>query len=161
VQALSGTYLYNNKPVNDFDAEMLRKRVGYLQQHPTIFDGDVKANLKVAKPDATDAEMIEALKTVNLWATFEARAGLQTEVAELGRAISGGEAARLALARALLVDFDVLIFDEPTANLDYQSAHQLIADLINLAKSRANRAVILISHDADVIAQADRSYAIG
>ena len=152
----SGSYSFNHVDSASIDPEHLRTRVGYLQQHPTIFAGNVTANLRIAKPEASDAEMIAVLKTVSLWSMFEARQGLQTELAELGRAISGGEIARLALARALLVDFDVLIFDEPTANLDFQTASDLVTDLVALAKSREHRAVIIISHDADVISRAER-----
>jgi ATP-binding cassette subfamily C protein CydC len=142
------------------EPQLLRQRIGYLQQHPTAFAGDVSANLRVAKPDAAESEMIEVLKLVSLWQMFERREGLQTELGELGRAISGGELARLALARALLVDFDVLIFDEPTANLDFDTATALMADLFALAKSRPNRAVLVISHDADLVARADRQVAV-
>ena len=152
----SGSYLYNAVDASELATSTLRTKVAYLQQHPTIFDGDVIANLRVASPEATEAEMIAVLERVGLWQMLESREGLQTHLGELGRALSGGESARLALARALLFDFDVLVFDEPTANLDYETANALMTDLLAMAKSRSNRAVILISHDVDLVARADK-----
>ena len=157
----AGTYRFNGKDVSQTNADALRDKIAYLQQHPTIFAGDVVANLKVAKPDASYEEMIDVLRRVHLWSMFEVRDGLNTDLGELGRAISGGEAARLALARALLVDFDVLIFDEPTANLDFENGQSLMKELVALAKSRSHRAVVVISHDSDVAALADRVQKIG
>ncbi|MEO0024653.1 MAG: hypothetical protein RL196_1094 [Actinomycetota bacterium] len=157
----SGSYSYNGADATKISAESLRTKICYLQQHPTVFAGDVIANLKVAKPDASDNEMIEVLSRVKLWSMLEAREGLQTDLGELGRAISGGEAARLALARALLLDFDVLIFDEPTANLDFENGQSLTKEIISLTKSRPHRAAIIISHDTDVAALADRTQRIG
>ena len=70
-----------------------------------------------------------------------------TQLGDRGVLISGGEAQRLGLARAILADFEVLILDEPTANVDEVAADQLIADLLAVAKGKANRAILLISHE--------------
>jgi ATP-binding cassette subfamily C protein CydC len=78
---------------------------------------------------------------------FEAREGLDTQLGERGFAISGGEAQRVALARMLLADFQVLIFDEPTANVDPETGDALIEDLLALASVELGKSCIFISHD--------------
>jgi ATP-binding cassette subfamily C protein CydC len=100
--------------------------------------------------------MQAVLTKVGLETTFGNREGLETELGERGVFISGGEAQRLVLARALLADFCVLILDEPTANVDAMSAEQLVRDLLGAAKSDGQRTVILITHDSTLGALADR-----
>jgi ATP-binding cassette subfamily C protein CydC len=118
----SGEYLINGKPVENFNLESVRNLIGLVEQNPTIFVGDVKANLLLAKPTATDAELRSVLDRVGLWRSFSSREGLSTQLGDRGVMISGGEAQRLALARALLADFQVLVMDEPTANVDSDQA---------------------------------------
>lgn len=143
----SGKYTINGHPASMFTIDSIRRRVGLVEQSPMIFLGDLRANLSLAKPEASDEELIQALTEVGLWEMFEARAGLDTQLGDRGVLISGGEAQRLGLARAILANFEVLILDEPTANVDEVTANQLIADLLAVAKGRANRAILLISHE--------------
>ena len=124
----------------------MRKTIGLIEQQPAVFIGTVRQNLLLANPIASDAELIRALQRVSLWQTLEARNGLDTFVGEQGSLISGGEAARLAMARALLAEFQVLILDEPTANLDENTGRQTLIELMSVAKDQ-DLAVILISHD--------------
>jgi ATP-binding cassette subfamily C protein CydC len=121
-----------------------------------IFLGDVRANLVLAEPEATDAKLTSVLKEVGLWPMFELRQGLDTQLGDRGVLISGGEAQRLALARAILADFKVMILDEPTANVDQTSADQLIADLLRIVRSKPSRSLVLISHDARFSSLVDR-----
>ena len=143
----SGAYTINGYQASNFTVDSIRRRVGVVEQSPMIFLGDVRANLSLAKPEASDEELIQALTEVGLWEMFETRAGLGTQLGDRGVLISGGEAQRLGLARAILANFEVLILDEPTANVDEVTANQLIADLLAVAKGRANRAILLISHE--------------
>jgi ATP-binding cassette subfamily C protein CydC len=128
----------------------LRKVIGLVEQQPTIFVGSVRDNLLIAKPTASDDELLAVLDQVGLRETFETRDSLNTELGERGVLISGGEAQRLGLARALLADFQVLILDEPTANVDQATAMPLIRELLDAAG--VQRTVLLITHD-DALAE--------
>jgi len=156
----SGEYLINGVPADEFAAHEIRNRIGYLEQNPTIFKGTVRANLLVAKPEAEDVELELVLHTVGMSGTFKNREGLDTQLGERGVLISGGEAQRLALARALLKGFDVLILDEPTANVDQEMAFELVSDLLQIAKRQTGRAVILITHDEQLGKLTQKSIAI-
>ena len=144
---VAGEYLINGTPRQTFSGESLRKVIGYQEQNPTIFGGTLRTNLLLAKPAATDSELWAALERVKLASMFEAREGLDTQLGERGFAISGGEAQRVALARMLLADFQVLIFDEPTANVDPETGDALIEDLLALASVELGKSCIFISHD--------------
>jgi ATP-binding cassette subfamily C protein CydC len=144
---VAGEYLIDGMSSSQIAPVSLRRLIGYQEQSPTIFTGTLKANLLLAKPDATDEELWNALGRVKLAATFEKREGLETQLGERGHAISGGEAQRVALARSILADFKVLVFDEPTANVDPETAAELARDLLEIAKSDTSRASVFISHD--------------
>jgi len=147
LNASGGSYTINDKDVDEYRAEDVRKLVGFVEQSPTIFLGDLRANLTLAKPDATDDELIAVLERVGLWSMFSGREGLKTQLGDRGVMISGGEAQRLSLARAILADFRVLILDEPTANVDRETADILVADMLSVVKSDQSRAVVLITHE--------------
>jgi len=143
----TGTYKINGIDAAEFDQASLRKRIGYLEQSPTIFLGTLRDNLLIAKPNATDEQLHVALDRVGLTHTFVGRAGLDTQLGERGISISGGEAQRVALARALLADFQVLIFDEPTANVDSELAASLWQDLLQTVSIDQQKAAIFITHE--------------
>lgn len=147
IQPSSGEYLINGEPAEVFASAELRRSIGLVEQNPMVFLGNVRANLRIAKHDATDAELRDVLDQVGLWSMFAAREGLDTQLGDRGVLISGGEAQRLALARAILAQFQVLILDEPTANVDADTAGTLIADMLRVARGSEHRAVVLISHD--------------
>ena len=147
LESASGSYEINGRPAGSYSIESIRTRIGLIEQQPTIFWGTVRQNLLLAGPNATDVELVDALERVGLWATLEPRGGLELFLGEQAQVLSGGEAARLALARALIAKFEVIIFDEPTANLDPATAAATMAELVGAA-SDANRAVIVISHDS-------------
>ena len=142
----SGELLLNGRPISDFSIASVRRLIGLIEQQPTIFSGTVRQNLLIAKPFAIDDELKMVLNRVGLWSTLERRGGLDLFVGEQGMLLSGGEVARLAMARSLLSGFELLVLDEPTANLDFETGKQTLRELISVAE-RATLTVILISHD--------------
>ncbi|MDE2409934.1 MAG: thiol reductant ABC exporter subunit CydC, partial [Actinomycetales bacterium] len=156
----SGRVELNGREIAEYSEAALRTRIGYLEQSPTIFNATLKANLQIGKPTATDAELWDALDQVGLRQTFESREGLDTLLGERGAAVSGGEAQRIALARALLADFQVLIFDEPTSNVDAERADQLWQDFIAISRGSTNRICVFIAHDRDFAAMGIPTLAI-
>ena len=156
IQPIAGTYFLNGKPVASYSVESVRRAVGLVEQNPMVFLGNVRDNLKLAKPSANDLELVRVLNEVGLWQMFESREGLETQLGDRGVLISGGEAQRLALARAILADFDVLILDEPTANVDRKTADKLVDDLMRVARQDKRRAILLISHEERFKSLVDR-----
>lgn len=160
LELVSGDYLLNDLPIHKVSESSVRSLVGLVEQQPTIFQGSVRANLLIAKSDATDLELWEVLNRVGLQKTFQLREGLDTQLGERGVLISGGEAQRLALARALLAEFSVLILDEPTANVDRETSFKLVEDLLTAARKNSNRAIVLITHDSNLGLLADNTISI-
>ena len=142
----------NGVDIAKYSPESLRKKIGLLEQTPTIFSGTVRANLLMAKPAASDSELIATLQKVKLWETFLNREGLETTLGETGSQISGGEAQRIALARILLADFQVVICDEPTSSVQTELAEELISEILSL--SGQGKLVLLITHDHEFTARA-------
>jgi len=149
---VAGLVLINGKPLDDYSEASLRAKIGYLEQNPSIFDANLRQNLLIAKPDATDRQLWNVVKRVGLAETFAAREGMDTQLGERGNRISGGEAQRIALARALLAEFQVLIFDEPTANVDTGNAEELWNDLLAITSDDPNRISIFITHQGEFTA---------
>lgn len=143
----AGKLLFNGRNASDYSIESVRAIVGLIEQQPAIFSGTVRQNLWLAKPGASDDELVAVLQRVGLWSMLESRGGLDLFVGERAVLLSGGEAARLAMARALLAKFELLILDEPTASLDAATAQETLRELMLVAE-QARVAVILISHDA-------------
>ncbi len=126
----------------------VRRAVGLVEQRPYLFDADVRQNLLFARETASDDELLAVLERVGLRGWVEDRGGLTAAVGERGALVSGGQAQRIALARALLADFPVLVVDEPTANVDSAAADAIVRDVLTTA-AEDGRTVLLISH-ADV-----------
>lgn len=132
---------------------LLRNLVAVADQHPVIFAGSIALNLRYAKPQAEDEELWAVLRSMGLDELPSVRTkGLEAEVGEEGRRLSGGQRARLSLARALLTDRPFLILDEPSADLD-EASEALIAETIAREKSR--RGILLVSHRPDLMAACD------
>ena len=140
-----GSYRIGGVEASSLDPGDLRRLVGVVEQRPWLFDEDVRQNLLFARDTATDAELREVLDRVGLGEWLAERGGLDAEVGERGSLVSGGQAQRIALARALLADFPVLVLDEPTASVDAARADALIRDITDAA-SRSGRSVVLIAH---------------
>ena len=128
----------------DLPGAQLRETVGLCEQHPHLFDADLRQNLKFAREGASDAELEAVLERVGLGPWLVERGGLDAALGERGALVSGGQAQRIALARAILADFPIVILDEPTAGVDRELADRLLLDLLGAVP--ADRAVILITH---------------
>lgn len=130
----------------DLRGDTVRRVVGVMAQDETVFDTTVRENLRIARPEATDAELLAAMDRAGL------HLDLDREVGEHGSRLSGGERQRLTLARLLLGEHPVLVLDEPTEHLDAPLATALVDDLVALAPEHT---VVLVSHDPDVLARCD------
>ncbi|MGH1548864.1 amino acid ABC transporter ATP-binding/permease protein [Leifsonia poae] len=146
--AHTGVYRLGGADADRVRQDDVRRVVGLVEQRPHLFDADVRQNLLFARDTATDDELLAALERVGLREWVVERGGLGAAVGERGALVSGGQAQRIALARALLADFPVLVVDEPTANVDAAAADAIIRDVLTTA-AEDGRTVLLISH-ADV-----------
>lgn len=135
--------------------ESLLKHVVLVRHNSYLFKGTVEDNLRMAKPDATEAEMEAALAKVNLWGFLKAQEGLETRLLERASNLSGGQCQRLVIARALLKDASVYIFDEATSNIDVESEELIMEVIHELAKTKT---VLLISHRLANVVRSDEIY---
>lgn len=140
----AGTYRIGGVEASALDGDTVRRFVGLCAQDAHIFDSSIRENLRLARTGATDAELRDALARARLLDWAEALPdGLDTLVGEHGARLSGGQRQRLALARALLADFPVLVLDEPAEHLDLPTADALTADLLAATRGRTT---VLITH---------------
>ncbi|KIF01259.1 ABC transporter, partial [Streptomyces sp. RSD-27] len=139
-----GAYTLGGIDARSCDGDAVRRFVGLCAQDAHLFDSSVRENLRLARPGADEAQLREALAAARLleWADGLPD-GLDTLVGEHGQRLSGGQRQRLALARALLADFPVLVLDEPAEHLDLATADALTADLLTATEGRAT---VLITH---------------
>ena len=149
----NGTITLDGVDVRDLDLAWLRDKIGIVSQETYLFNGTIRENLLYAKPDATDEEIMDACKKANIEDfILSQEKGLDTMVGNRGLKLSGGEKQRLSIARVLLKDPVLLIFDEATASLDSISEKK-IQDAINpIIDSRTS---ILIAHRLSTILAAD------
>ena len=143
--------------LRDISAESLRKTVTTVPFSSYVFKGTLRANLLLAKPDASDDELWEALAKCRLAGFVRESGGLDMEIAAEGANLSGGQRQRLAFARALLHDSPIYIFDEATSNIDAESEAAIISAARELAGSHT---VIMISHRLSAIEHADEIYVL-
>jgi ABC-type transport system involved in cytochrome bd biosynthesis fused ATPase/permease subunit len=122
----------------------VRQRVTWIQQLPWIADSTVRENLRIADPSASDDDLVAALHAVRLGEWLGTLpGGLDSQLGRGGSKMSGGEAQRLALARVLLAGHDVVVLDEPTANLDTDTAAHVLDTVLERC---AGRTTILLGH---------------
>jgi len=154
-----GRVTIGGRDVRELRQEDVRRTFALAGQEAHLFDSTVRENLRLARRDATDDELLAALRRVHLddWAA-SLPDGLDTLVGEDGRELSGGERQRLVLARALLSDAPVLLLDEPTAHLDPETAEAVVADALDTA---AGRSVLLVTHRPEGLDLVDQVVAIG
>ncbi|MGR2753531.1 thiol reductant ABC exporter subunit CydC [Agromyces arachidis] len=154
-----GSYRLGDEEARDLDPRDVRRVVGLVEQRPWIFDEDLRQNLRFARDTATDAELLDVLARVGLSDWVAQRGGLDARVGERGALVSGGQAQRIALARAMLADFPVLVLDEPTAHVDPERSDALLRDLLGAIGPA--RSVVLISHTGAPTGLVDRAVLLG
>lgn len=152
----AGRVLADGIPYEELDLSELRRSIGVVPQHPSFFSGTVLENLCYGAPGAGREEAVDAAKTALIHATVcTLPDGYDTPIGDDGTRLSGGQCQRLALARALIREPELLILDEPTNHLDADTVHRLLDNIEGL---RNRPAVLLISHDPTVIAAAHKVY---
>ncbi|MDD3338863.1 MAG: ABC transporter ATP-binding protein/permease [Lachnospiraceae bacterium] len=150
-----GTITINGQSLAQIGESSLMEHVTLVTHNSYLFQGTVEDNLRMGKEDAAEDEMWTALKQVNLEGFLQSQQGLATPVQEKGGNFSGGQCQRLALARALLHDTPMYIFDEATSNIDVESEELIMKVIHELARKKT---IIMISHRLANVVQADRIY---
>ena len=149
----SGSVTFDGIDVRKLDLEFLRSQVGVVSQETYLFNGTIRENLLYAKPDASEEDMIEALKKANIWDFVEKQEkGIDSEVGNRGLKLSGGEKQRISIARIILKDPTIFIFDEATSALDSISEKKIQDAIDPIIKSKTS---ILIAHRLSTILAAD------
>ncbi len=151
----SGEIRIGGEYISEIGEPELMKHVVLVRHNSYLFKGTVEENLKMAKPDATSEEMKAVLAKVNLLGFLQTQDGLQTQLLEKADNLSGGQCQRLVIARALLMDAPVYIFDEATSNIDIESEELIMEVIHELAKTRT---VLLISHRLANVVKSDCIY---
>ena len=154
-QGYEGSVTIEGKELSDIQESSLIDQITLVSHNSYLFKGTVADNLRMGKPDATEDEMRDALEKVNLWGFLQAQQGFSTKVLEKGSNFSGGQCQRLAIARALLHNTPVYIFDEATSNIDAES-EEMIMDVIH--KLAETKTILLISHRLANVVKSDRIY---
>ena len=150
-----GSVTVGGRELRKIDESSLMQKLTYIGHQSYLFKGTVRDNLQMGRPTADDSAMWKALEQVRLADFLRSEQGLDTKLAEKGGNLSGGQCQRLALARSLLHDSPVYIFDEATSNIDMESENDIMERIHALAK---HKTVILISHRLANVTGADKIY---
>ena len=151
-----GQIRYNGTDIDEINTESLYRNVTMVSQSTYLFDATIAENLRVAKPDATDEELMAALRMASAEELVQALPeGLNTPAGLLGGRLSMGERQRIGLARAFLSGCPLILLDEPTSNVDSINEGVILRALL---KHKQDRTIILVSHRASTMAVADRVY---
>lgn len=152
-RADEGQIFIGDMPIDKMDLKALRRKITRIRHDSYLFAGTIRENLLMGKEDATETQMKEALREVNLSDFVEKSGGLDFVLLEKASNLSGGQKQRLSLARALLHDTPIYIFDEATSNVDVESENDIMAVVRKLAKTKT---VLLISHRLANVVSADQ-----
>ncbi|MGO4340337.1 thiol reductant ABC exporter subunit CydC [Pedococcus sp. 2YAF34] len=148
-----GSYLVDGTDVRDLPLDAVRDLVAVVDDDPHVFATSLRENLRLARPDAEDPDVVAALRAAGLGGWFGSLPeGLDTTLGTGGRGVSGGERARLSIARALLSGRPVLLLDEPVAHLDHPTAVAVLRDLV---AARQGRSILVVSHRPEGLTDAD------
>jgi len=159
-QPLNGDILYNGVSGTDIDLDDLRERIGFVTQDTQLFSGSIRENLLFVNPNATESQCYDVLlkaECENLLA--RADKGLDTVIGEGGVKVSGGEKQRLSIARSLLRQPDLLVFDEATSSLDSLTEEEITKTIREISE-REEQITILIAHRLSTILHADMIYVL-
>ncbi len=151
----SGKITIGGVNINEVSEESLMKEITLVSHNSYLFKGTIEDNLRMGNPNAKEKEMIQALTEVNLWAYLKSQNGLLTELTEAAGNLSGGQRQRLALARALLHDSSIYVFDEATSNIDAESEEMIMRVIKGLKRKKT---VLVISHRLANVVEADQIY---
>ncbi len=159
-QPVEGNVFYNNISSKEINLDQLREKIGFVTQDTQLFSGTIRENLQFVKPNATDEECLKVLRQAACH-TLLARAdkGLDSVIGEGGVKVSGGEKQRLSIARALLRNPDILVFDEATSSLDSITEEEITATIKDVSKL-SEQITILIAHRLSTIRHADKIYVL-
>lgn len=149
----NGSITIDGVEIKDIDETVILQNITSVNFNSYIFAGTVKDNLVIADKNASEEKMIDALKAVNLWSFLAENDGLETKLNQQGSNFSGGQRQRLAIARALMHNTPIYIFDEVTSNIDAESENDIMAVIHNMAK---NKTIILISHRLKNVKPSDK-----
>lgn len=148
-----GSITIGGVEIKDIDEKTLVNNITAVNFNSYIFAGTVRENMLIADKSASDEKMIETLKMVNLWSFLSEQDGLDTKLNQQGSNFSGGQRQRLAIARALLHNTPIYVFDEVTSNIDAESENDIMTVIHNMAKIKT---VILISHRLENVVGSDK-----
>ncbi len=146
-----GSVLINGIELRELDLAQWRAKLAWVGQNPQLVKGSLKDNILLGNPDASEAELKEAL-SLSKADEFVYRLGLEYQIQDGNAGISGGQAQRIAIARALLRDYELLLLDEPTASLDIQSEQQVLNALHHLSREQTT---LMITHRVEDLEQCD------
>lgn len=156
-EGYTGSIQIGGVELSEIKEQSLMQNVTTVSHNCYLFKGTVRENLQMGNPKATDAELLEALKKVQLYDFLMEEQGLDTLLMEKASNLSGGQCQRLAMARALLHDTPIYIFDEATSNIDVESEELIMEQVRELAKTKT---VIMISHRLANVVAADEIYVL-
>ena len=149
----NGTVFVYGKDVKDLNDIDLRDRIGYVQQKAVLFKGTVRENMKWGRKNATDEEIIAALKKAQVYDIIAEKGGLDFEIAQNAANLSGGQKQRLSVARALVKNPDILILDDSSSALDFATEAKLREEIYNLDYKPT---VFIVSQRASSVMSADK-----
>ena len=155
-----GEIRYNGIPSERIDLDLFRERIGFVTQDAQLFSGTIRENLLFVRPEATDDQCLSVLRRAAATSLLRrADAGLDTVIGEGGMKISGGEKQRLSIARALLRNPSLLVFDEATSSLDSLTEAEISQTMRDVAEG-ANVITVLIAHRLSTVMHADRIFVL-
>lgn len=156
----NGNIYFDDVQARDIRYNRMRRQLGFVTQDTQLFSGSIRANLQFVKPEATDEEILDALKKASsLRIVEDSPNGLDTLLGEGGKMVSGGEKQRLAIARALVRNPRILIFDEATSALDSLTEEEITCTLRDISAGK-KQIIIMIAHRLSTIMHADRIYVL-
>lgn len=152
----SGDIYFDDLPASAYEVRSLRRRIGYVSQGPILLPGTIRENLSYGNPEANEQEILRAARVAEIHSFITGLPdGYETKIGEKGTALSEGQKQRLALARALIKDPDILLLDEPTSSLDSPTEQSIFQSLPRIIKGKT---MIVAAHRISTIRDADRIF---
>jgi len=152
----AGEIYFDERPAEHYELGSLRRRIGYVSQSALLLSGTIKENLRYGNPEAKEEEIVRAATVADIHDFIVSLAeGYETEIGEKGVKLSEGQKQRLALARAIVKDPDILVLDEPTSALDSQTERTIFQSLPSIIK---NKTLFVVAHRLSTIMNSDRIF---